>query len=95
MNEESREVIRLSYGANSDAREPRWPLTEINNCEQILNDSKSEAVGEDGFREKIANGESSSSVSGVVFSKKSDLAALRRQMAMSSLQAMFSSLQDV
>lgn len=89
---EAKNIIPLVSDANSDAGERRRHEKKVHDCKRLLDDTKDEELAEKGFGEENVRSESDFSVSGAVLYREDALVLLRRHIALSMSQGVFSSL---
>lgn len=70
-------------------------MKKVDDCEQILDDSRDQKLAEKRFMKKIVRIASASPASGPVLSKKNGSEVLRGQMAISLLKVVICSWEDV
>lgn len=88
-------IIPLVSDSNFDTGELRSHVKEIQHCKRIFDDCRYEDLAKKGLPEKFVTSRDRSSVSGAALYKKECVAAVPRQMAISSTQDVFFGTQAV
>lgn len=88
-------IIRIVSEGSFGKGELRRHTKRIDDCKRIFASCSNKELAGDDFTKKTVKSKNYSSVLGALLYKKEFFAALQRQMAMSSPQDVFYSLQDV
>lgn len=88
-------IFQLVSDADFDARNLRWYVKTVDDCNRLLKDRKDQALAAKDRPKKIVNTTSGSSMPRAFLYRKDVLAILRRQMTMDSSQDVFFSSLNV